>query len=100
MNASDPAPSPAIPGADLVTAGLADVRAGRRTEEALLVDSAAPRLRALGYVVPEATSDDPDGELYELIRARVGDARAHSSYNALRRRMVSFLRASPRAATP
>jgi len=98
MHPADPLPSPAIPGADLVTAGLADLRAGRRSEESLLVSSAARRLRVLGYVVPEAMAADPDGELYELIRSRVGDARAHGTYNALRRRIVSFLRSSPDAA--
>ena len=92
-------PSPALPGADLVAAGLADLRTGRLTEEALLVLSAGQRLRDLGYSVPPVTVDDPDWDLYQLVRARVGDARAHSTYNALRRRMVSFLRASPRAAT-
>ena len=98
MHTADPVPSPAIPGADLITAGLADLRAGRRSEESLLVSSAAQRLRLLGYVVPEAMAADPDGELYELVRLRVGDARAHGTYNALRRRMVSFLRSSPDAA--
>ena len=93
------APSPALPGADLVAAGLADLRAGRSSEEALLVDAAATRLRALGYEVPPSAVSDPEGDLYEMIRDRVGDARAHSTYNALRRRVASFLRASPRDPT-
>jgi hypothetical protein len=82
-------PDPSLPGADLVQAGLADLGAGRRTEAALLVGGAAHRLRALGYDVSDAPVDN--GELYELVRRRVGDARAHSTYNALRRRLVSFL---------
>lgn len=99
MHQVEPVPSPAIPGADLVAAGLADLRAGRRSEEAMLVSAAASRLRMLGYVVPHSPTGDPDGELYDLIRLRVGDARAHGTYNALRRRIVSFLRSSPHAAT-
>ena len=92
-------PSPAIPGSDLVAAGLADLRAGRHSGESLLVDAAAVRLRALGYDVPTTSVSDPEGDLYEMLRRRVGDARAHSTYNALRRRMLSFLRASPRDPT-
>jgi len=87
-------PDPAVPGADLVTEGLEDLRLGRRSEAAMLVCSAAPRLRALGYGLPTADVDDPDGQLYELVRRRVGSARAHSTYNALRRRMISFLNSS------
>ncbi len=87
-------PDLSLPGADVVRAGLADLAAGHRTEAALLVSGAAHRMRALGYAVPEATADD--GALYELVRSRVGDARAHSTYNALRRRMVSFLNSAHR----
>jgi len=87
-------PHRAVPGADLVTEGLEDLRLGRQSEAAMLVSSAAPRLRALGYGPPAVGIDDPDGELYELIRQRVGTAKAHSTYNALRRRMVSFLNSS------
>jgi len=82
-----------------VLAGLEDLRAGHLTEEALLVLAAGARLGALGYGIPTASVEDPEGALYELIRARVGGARAHGTYNALRRRMVSFLRASSHAAT-
>jgi hypothetical protein len=92
-------PSPALPGSDLVSAGLADLRAGRSSEASLLVDAAATRLRDLGYEVPMSTLSDPEGDLYEMIRRRVGDARAHGTYNALRRRIASFLRASPRDTT-
>jgi hypothetical protein len=94
MSGEHPQDETALPGGELVLAGLADLRAGRRTEAALLVGGAAHRLRAIGYAVPDAASDD--GELYELVRRRVGDARAHGTYNALRRRLVRFLNAARR----
>jgi hypothetical protein len=84
-----------LPGWELVSAGLADVAAGRSTLEAALVRSASRRLRELGLDIPAAVGE---GEtLYDLTRAAVGDAQAHSRYNALRRRLASFLRAASHA---
>ena len=89
-----------LPGAELVGPGLDDLAAGRVTEAAMLATIAAPRLRE-----PRASgcrrrpSSDPDLQLYDLVEARVGPARAHATYNALRRRLTSFLRsldAAPR----
>jgi hypothetical protein len=87
---------PALPGADLVGAGLTDLASGRESVESLLVALAATRLRRLGYPVPEAPSatDRPELRLYALLEAEVGPARAHGRYNALRRRLASFLRAA------
>lgn len=83
----------ALPGGDLVAAGLADLAAGRAgTAEALLVCVAAPRLRALGLAVPDTGHGDPEDALYARLAAEHGDA-AHGRYNALRRRAVSFARA-------
>jgi len=84
----------AFPGADLVRGGLADLAAGRETQAALLVSMAAPRLRAVGFDVPEGIMD-PSHRLYELLSA--GDAGAHSRYNALVGRAVSFARAAEHA---
>ena len=83
--------SPALPGADLVAAGLADLEAGVMSEAALLVSIGAPRLRALGVVV-SAPIDRPEHRLYALLSVE-DDASAHSRYNALIRRLVSFERA-------
>lgn len=83
-----------LPGADLVTTGLADLSAGRETESALLVAMAAPRLRALGLDVPPGGGDRPSHRLYELLSE--GDD-AHSRYNALVGRIVSFARAAEHA---
>ena len=81
----------AIPGADLVELGLADLRAGQETEAALLVSIGAPRLRRAGIVVHEPI-DDAEHRLYALLQRSSGDA-AHGRYNALVRRLVSFERA-------
>ncbi len=99
MTTSARVPSPALPGADLVAAGLADLAAGQVTEAAMLVAGARERLTELGYLVPETDSDDPEADLFHLITERLGQARAHSAYNAQRRRLVSFLRADKLAPT-
>lgn len=81
-----------LPGHDLVSAGLADLRAGRETDVAMLVAMAAPRLRLLGLDVPASTIERPAHRLYELL-SESGPG-AHSRYNALLGRMVSFARAA------
>ena len=81
-----------LPGADLIECGLADLARGRETIEALLVSVAAPRLRSLGFAVP-LTFDEAELRLYHRLAAEFGDA-AHSRYNALIRRVVSFQRAA------
>jgi hypothetical protein len=81
-----------LPGADLVAAGLDDLRRGDATAEALLVSIGATRLRAVGLEVPEPLPE-PELSLYELLRREHGDD-AHGRYNALVRRLVSFERAA------
>jgi hypothetical protein len=81
-----------LPGADLVERGLADLRRGERTVESLVVSIGAPRLSRLGIEI-DAPVEDAEHELYELLRREDGDA-AHSRYNALVRRLVSFERAA------
>ncbi|HEX7191372.1 MAG TPA: hypothetical protein VF381_07350 [Thermoanaerobaculia bacterium] len=87
--------SDAVPGADLVRAGLNDLANGIESIESLLVLIGAPRLRSLGFDVPN-TPDYPEDRLYAKLSERIGDA-AHSQYNALIRRLVSFERAMERA---
>ena len=82
----------AWPGADLVDQGLADLRAGVESVPSLLVSIGAPRLRSLGFEVGGALAD-PERRLYERLAAEGADA-AHSRYNALVRRLVSFERAA------
>jgi hypothetical protein len=81
----------ALPGADLVEAGLSDLQAGRESVAALLVAIGAPRLALLGLAVP-APPSDPEHRLYALL-ARDDPDSAHSRYNAWIRRLVSFERA-------
>lgn len=103
-----------LPGAELVCAGLdvlealaADSTAPAEdigdssasavsgfTIEALLVAVGAPRLRRAGLRVPTVPGwpARPELALYEAVAAQ-GPADAHSRYNALIRRLVSFERA-------
>lgn len=81
-----------LPGGNLVERGRADLAAGRESPEALLVSIGAPRLRALGFDVPEPEGC-PEHRLYELLSREDPDA-AHGRYNALVRRLVSFERAA------
>jgi hypothetical protein len=81
-----------LPGADLIQKGIDDLGQGLESVEALLVSVGAPRLARLGF---DVTSPFPSAEhrLYELLRREDPDA-AHSRYNALIRRLVSFERAA------
>lgn len=85
-----------FPGYELVRAGLEDLAAGRETEAALVVAMAAPRLRALGMEVPAGGGSLPSHRLYELLSR--SDAGAHSRFNALVGRVVSFARSAEHAA--
>jgi hypothetical protein len=85
--------SDALPGADLIREGLRDLAAGVESIPSLLVLVGAPRLRRLGFDVPDDTPYFPEDRLYERLAAIHGDA-AHSQYNALIRKLVSFERAS------
>ena len=85
------APDLDLPGADLVSAGLTDLDRGVASVPALLVSIGAPRLEALGVRVPRPLPD-PERQLYECLHRDDPDS-AHSRYNALIRRLVSFERA-------
>jgi hypothetical protein len=80
-----------LPGRDLIAQGLDDLAAGVETAAALLVSIGAPRLGQLGLHVAHPI---PGGEhrLYALL-SRTDPDSAHSRYNALIRRLVSFERA-------
>ena len=81
----------ALPGNDLIEAGVLDLRDGRETIAALVVSIGAPRLRRLGIELPDQLPKDPEHRLYALL-ARDGSDSAHTRYNALIRRLVSFER--------
>jgi hypothetical protein len=78
------------PGEELVRQGLEDLARGQETVPALLVSIGAHRLRRGGWAVPR-TIPKPEPRLYLLLAREFGDA-AHSRYNALIRRLVSFER--------
>ena len=82
-----------LPGADLVLAGLADLERDIESVPSLLVQIGAPRLRQLGFEVPSSAQTSPELRLYNLLAVEHGDG-AHSQYNALIRRLVSFERAA------
>lgn len=82
----------ALPGAEIVARGLDDLARHEVTTEALLVSIGAPRLRMLGWAVNQPIAD-AEHVLFERLRAEHGDG-AHSRYNALVRRLVSFERAA------
>lgn len=81
------------PGQELVEKGISDLSLGRETVESLLVEVGGPRLRRLGFAVPDRTGRMPEHRLYHLLATEDPDS-AHSRYNALVRRLVSFERAS------
>lgn len=81
-----------LPGADLVLQGIDDLEHGLETEAAFLVAIGGPRLRRLGFDVPDHISN-PEHRLYAALASVSPDA-AHSRYNSLVRRLVSFERAA------
>lgn len=80
-----------LPGAEIVSKGLADLARGEETVESLLVSIGAHRIGSCGIDVPSPIPD-PEDRLYLLLARQFGDA-AHSRYNAWIRRLVSFERA-------
>jgi hypothetical protein len=83
----------ALPGSELVLKGLRDLEDGVESAESLLVLIGAPKLRSLGITVPvQQHATSPERRLYARLEADDGPS-AHSRYNALVRRLVSFERA-------
>lgn len=86
-----------LPGSEIVLPGIADLKAGRHTVNASAVQSAAPRLRRAGLDVPSAEGDVPAAHvLYRKLSEELGDG-AHSRYNAILSRVVSFAGAAEHA---
>ena len=85
-----------LPGQELIEQGLTDLSQDRVTDSSLLVLITAPRLRRLGIQVPDRPFPRPcEHQLYTRLEKRLG-ASAHSYYNSLIRRIVSFARALER----
>jgi len=81
-----------LPGEELVRKGVVDLEQGIESVEALLVSIGAPRLERLGYRITSPI-ESFELRLYELF-AKDDSNSAHSRYNALVRRLVSFERAA------
>jgi len=84
---------PCFPGEELIAQGIEDLRHGRESVPALLVSIGAPRLRLLALPLPESVFSTPELRLYKRLSDIDPDS-AHSRYNALIRRLVSFERAA------
>jgi hypothetical protein len=85
-----------LPGHELVQEGLRDLEMGRLTIPALLVAIGSPKLRRLGFAVPHFDVPVPEHRLYQELSRDDPDS-AHSRYNALLRRLVSFEHAAEHA---
>jgi hypothetical protein len=82
-----------LPGEELIRQGIEDLRRGEESIPALLVSIGAPRLRQIGLALPDRLIESPEHRLYRLLAEADSDS-AHSRYNALIRRLVSFERAA------
>lgn len=82
-----------LPGEDLIEAGLRDLHAGHETIPALLVAIGSPRLRRLGLELPDQLPQNPEHRLYNLLSEDDQDS-AHSRYNSLIRKLVSYEQAA------
>ncbi|MBI4055653.1 MAG: hypothetical protein HY402_05935 [Elusimicrobia bacterium] len=77
-----------LPAGDWIAQGLKDLVQGLKTVPSLLVSIGAPKLKRKGISVAHTISQ-PELELYALLKKQNPDA-AHSRYNALLGRLVSF----------
>jgi hypothetical protein len=91
VSATGPRNFSRLPGWELVSAGLEDLAAGRESIAAMLAKSAEERLRRIGIELPGAPMPNAYLRMYELLEDEIGEQRAHGRYNALRRRLLSFL---------
>jgi hypothetical protein len=83
-----------LPGAEIVLAGVEDLRHGRQSINASAVQIAAGRLRGVGLQAPSAQADAPAAHrLYRQLSEELGDG-AHARYNAILARVASFAEAA------
>lgn len=86
-----------LPGAEIVLPGIADVKAGRMSANALAVQSASSRLQEIGLDARSSEGEIPAAHrLYQQLYEELGDG-AHSRYNAILGRVTSFAQAAERA---
>jgi hypothetical protein len=82
-----------LPGEELISKGLEDLRKGISSLESLLVLIGAPRLKRVGIDIPTPANfpSSPEHALYQLLQ-RDDPQDAYGRYNSLIRRLVSFER--------
>jgi hypothetical protein len=88
----DPCENDSLPGSDLVRQGIADLARGVESIPALLVSIGADRLRHAGLPLTGIPFATPERRLYDRLAGEDADS-AHSRFNALIRRLVSYERA-------
>jgi hypothetical protein len=86
----------ALPGGEIVDAGLAALSRGEESVESLLVSLAAPRLKREGVPLSGDVFADADVRLYRLLE-RDDAGLAHSRFLAYLRQAESFANACARA---
>lgn len=83
-----------LPGAEIVLAGVEDLRHGRQSIHASAVQLAAGRLQGAGLQAPGADGEIPAAHrLYRQLSEELGDG-AHARYNAILARVASFAEAA------
>ena len=86
-----------LPGGEIVLTGCADLEAQRDTAAASALRMASTRLAEVGISLPESSCPHPAAHhLYDLLSTENEDD-AHSRYNAIVGRLVSFLQAAEHA---
>jgi hypothetical protein len=86
-----------FPGAEIITKGLSDLNSGTESEEWFLLQIGVHRLNNLGFSIPALNRNGqyPEDQLYNLLSCKHGNE-AHSKYNSLIRRLISFERTAER----
>ncbi|MEK6544082.1 MAG: hypothetical protein AABZ44_06585 [Elusimicrobiota bacterium] len=84
-----------LPFQNTIEEGLRDLSASKpkTSVPALLVSIGAPRLKTLGFSL-KCVIPDPEKRLYKKLSQDTPTDKAHSLYNSLIRRLVSFERAA------
>ena len=80
-----------LPGGDLLSRGLSDLKEGRKTPEAFLLLIGAPRLRSYGIAIPNLPKPPHprEHELYDMLCLKFGK-HAYQRYNSLIALLVSL----------
>lgn len=81
------------PGEEFIQQGIEDLERELETVPSLLVSIGAPKLRSIGIEIPANVLDSPEHRLFRLLQLSGSDS-AHSRYNALIKRLVSYERSA------